>query len=217
MKKLLFILTIVSASVSAQQSDFGNWLIYFGDKKIKNQWNWWHEVQHRNYNAVGDLEQLLIRTGLGYNLTEGNNNVLFGYGYILSGNYVNENEKQNIEEHRIYQQYLTTQSFGRFALVHRYRFEQRWVENSEFKLRYRYFLSARMAINNPTFSDHTLYITGYNEIFLAGASPVFDRNRLYGGMGYQLNKHTRFELGYMNQFFENGGRDQLNIVMFHTF
>jgi len=45
----------------AQSSDFGNWLIYIGSKKVNSKWNIHNEVQFRNYDAVGDLEQLLLR------------------------------------------------------------------------------------------------------------------------------------------------------------
>ena len=59
-----------------QESDLGNWIIYFGNKNFKEKLNWHHEVQYRNYDAVSDLEQLLLRTGLGLNLSENNNNIL---------------------------------------------------------------------------------------------------------------------------------------------
>ncbi len=42
----------------------------------------------------------------------------------------------------------------------------------------------------------------YNEIFLNTESSVFDRNRVFGGLGYKFSKRLRLELGYMNQFFE---------------
>lgn len=77
----------------SQGSDFGNWMIYFGNNKLNEKFNIHNEVQYRNYNAVGDLEQLLLRTGLGYNLTPNNNNLLLGYGFIRSENYQNLDTK----------------------------------------------------------------------------------------------------------------------------
>ena len=89
MKRILLFFLVFTPLISfSQDSDLGNWLIYIGSKKINDRWNWHHEVQYRNYDAIGDLEQLLLRTGVGYNLTENNNNVLLGYGYILSENYL---------------------------------------------------------------------------------------------------------------------------------
>lgn len=219
MKKVLLLLAILlPLSCFAQSSDLGNWLIYFGNKQFDGKWNWHHEVQYRNYNAIGDLEQLLLRTGIGYNLSPNNNNVLLGYGYILSQNYTgNGDEKVDVNEHRIYQQFITKQSFGPVYLQHRYRFEQRFIVDGDFRLRFRYFLGMNIALSKPRMASKTLYLSAYNEIFLNTANGAFDRNRLYGGLGYRINKGVRFELGYMNQFFPVGGRDQLNVISFVSF
>ncbi|AXP80894.1 hypothetical protein CJ739_1809 [Mariniflexile rhizosphaerae] len=199
--------------INAQDSNFGNWLIYIGNKKVNSKWNIHNEIQYRNYNAIGDLEQLLLRTGLGYTFNENKNNVLLGYGYILSENYIGDtDEKTSVNEHRIFQQFTSKQNIGSLILNHRYRFEQRFVEN-DFKMRFRYFLS----LNIPFSETSNYYISAYNEVFLNTESAVFDRNRVYGGIGYNLNKNIKLEAGYMNQFFETSSRDQFNLIAFVTF
>ncbi|WP_298237664.1 DUF2490 domain-containing protein [uncultured Algibacter sp.] len=207
----LFLLVLLTPyKGTSQDSNFGNWLIYIGNVKLKNNWDFHNEVQYRNYDAAGDLEQLLLRTGLGYSFNEGRNNILFGYGYILSENYVDDSDdKISVNEHRIFQQFISKQKIGRIKLTHRYRFEQRFVEE-DFKMRFRYFL----AINIPFFKSKKLYFSVYDEVFLNTESAVFDRNRLYTGLGYHLTSKIRLEAGYMNQFFETSGRDQLNIIAF---
>ncbi len=220
MKKILLSCLLMSFSIMgyAQDSDLGNWLLYFGNKKINTKLNWHHEVQYRNFNAIGDLEQLLLRTGIGYNLTENNNNLLLGYGFIHSQNFVDfSDDKVNVNEHRIFQQFITRQSLGRVKLQHRYRFEQRWIEDSDFRLRFRYFLSLNIAINNVDIVDNTWYGSVYNEIFINDDQVIFDRNRLYFGIGYKLNKTAKFEIGYMNQFLNNDNRDQINLITFINF
>lgn len=219
MKKLilLFFVGLYSLGAIAQESEFGNWLIYIGSKKINDKFNLHHEIQYRNYNAIGDLEQLLIRTGIGYNLTEGNNNILLGYGYIGSENYDLMGEKLRVNEHRIYQQFVTKQSFGRFNWGHRYRFEQRFVEDN-YKMRLRYFLNLRVPINKTKLEPGAVYVSGYNEIFMdVKKESAFDRNRLYGGLGYQINPALKMELGYMNQFMSAINRDQFNVFLFAKF
>lgn len=198
----------------AQESNLGNWLIYIGSKKIDTKWNLHHEVQYRNYNAIGDLEQLLLRTGMGYNLTD-NSNLLLGYGFIRSENYLaNTSDKAVVNEHRIFQQFITKSKINKIGLQHRYRFEQRFVEE-DFKLRFRYFLGITMPLGIN--AEDKYYLSSYNEIFLNSKANVFDRNRFYAGLGYRLSSSLRVELGYMNQFLNGGNRDQVNILFFGSF
>ena len=216
MAALSFMLLLPSLS-QAQESDLGNWLIYIGSKKLEGKWNLHNEIQYRNYDAIGDLEQLLLRTGIGYNLSENNNNLLLGYGFIKSENYAaNGLDKITVNEHRIFQQFISKQKVGKLSLTHRYRFEQRFVED-DFKVRFRYFLAFKLPFKGTEEAPSKYYLSAYNEIFLNTKSSVFDRNRVYGGLGYQLNKNVRLEAGYMNQFFESGGRDQINLITFVNF
>tara|TARA_R110002049_G_scaffold134400_1_gene293864 strand:- start:1170 stop:1838 length:669 start_codon:yes stop_codon:yes gene_type:complete len=213
----LAIMLVLPNFISAQDSSFGNWLIYIGNKKLKNNWNIHNEVQYRNYNAIGDLEQLLLRTGLGYSFNENKNNILLGYGYILSENYIgNTDDKVSVNEHRIFQQFTSKQNIGAVKLNHRYRFEQRFVE-TDFKMRFRYFLGLNIPLSNKEKTKNKYYVSAYNEIFLNTKTSIFDRNRVYAGLGYNLNKSIRIEAGYMNQFFETNSRDQFNIITFVTF
>lgn len=217
MKILRLILAFIPLSLFAQPGDPGNWFIYFGDKKINQKWNWHHEVQYRNFNFIGDTEQLLLRTGIGYNLTESNNNILLGYGFIYSEPYIgNTDQKFNFNEHRIYQQFITRQNFGRVAVQHRYRFEQRFFED-DFKLRLRYFLALNIALNKVNMMDKAFYFSAYNELFMNTTDVLFDRNRLYGGLGYRFSPKLRTELGIMNQSANNISRNQLNIITFFNF
>ena len=201
----------------AQESNLGNWLIYIGNKKVDSKWNIHHEVQYRNYNAIGDLEQLLLRTGIGYNLTENGNNLLLGYGYIHSENYLGQSdEKVSIGEHRIFQQFITKQKVGKVGLQHRYRFEQRFVAD-DIKLRFRYFLGINVPLANLNEGKNPLYLSVYNEIFINSVGNIFDRNRLYGGIGYKISDNLKIEIGYMNQFLNQQSRDQLNVLAFVNF
>ena len=210
MKKIICIIGMALISLSAaQENGLGNWLIYIGSKQLNSKWNLHHEIQYRNYNTLGDLEQLLIRTGLGYDIGS-KSNILLGYGYINSENFTgNANDQTTVEEHRIFQQFIIKQTIGSVSLQHRYRFEQRFVE-SDFKTRFRYFLGIN-PLKNPKY-----YLSAYNEI-LNGKSNVFDRNRVYGGLGYKISKGVKLELGYMSQVFETSSRDQINIITFVNF
>lgn len=211
MKKLILILGLIPVIGFSQESNVGNWFMYLGNKKLNSNWNIHNEVQYRNYNVVGDMEQLLLRTGIGFNLSPNNNNILLGYGFIRSENYVSTDQKVGNNEHRIFQQFITRQSFNRVSLQHRYRFEQRFLENN-FKLRFRYFISVNVALSKPKIEKNTFYLSAYNEVFIQSKENQYDRNRVYAGLGYAKNKDFRIELGYMNQLFNKGSRDQINII-----
>lgn len=213
----LFLILLVTNFANAQKSEIGNWFNYSGNQKINNKLSCWNEVQYRNYNFIGDLQQLLLRTGIGYNLTENNNTVLLGYAFINSQKYLsNSNSKTGSNEHRIYQQFVTRQNFRRVFIQHRYRIEERFLSD-ELQIRFRYFLSFNIPINNNTMAEKTIYASAYNEIFLNAQNSIFDRNRLYGALGYVINKNLRIELGYMAQTLENTNRNQFQIVLFNNF
>ncbi len=209
-KYILILAFFMPFTTFAQDSNLGNWLIYIGNKKMDSQWNIHHEIQYRNYDAIGDLEQLLLRTGIGKNLTDGNNNLLFGYGFIRSENYAAAEEKVVVNEHRIFQQFITKQVIGKVGVQHRYRFEQRFVED-DFKMRFRYFLGLSYPLTE------SVYLSSYNEIFINTRQNAFDRHRLYGGLGYKLSDKIKVELGYMNQFLSASNRDQINLIGFVNF
>ena len=206
----------VSSLTFSQKSDVGNWFTYFGNQKINDKWNWHNEVQYRNYNFIGDLEQIILRTGIGYNLSDKNNNVLLGYGFIHSEPYISgTSDKKNITEHRIYQQFLTKQSFNRVNITHRYRIEERFID-ADFKLRFRYFLSLNIPINKKEMIKSAIYFSAYNEIFINSHSSFFDRNRLYGALGFCISKDLKIEVGAMSQIFETKNRTQFQIAFFNN-
>jgi len=217
LQSFCFLLVLfLTANVNAQKTDTGNWFLYFGNQKINNRWNWHNEVQYRNFNFAGDLEQLLLRTGIGYNLTENNNNILLGYAYVHSEPYIaGTDDKLETDEHRIFQQFITKQQFGRVHIQHRYRVEERFLKD-DFKMRFRYFLSLNVPINKKALDKNAIYASAYNEIFLHTEQNKFDRNRLYGGIGYCFSKNIKVEAGIMSQMLANNSRAQFQIMIFNS-
>ena len=214
---LLTFLFFIPLTLYSQKSDIGSWYSYVGNHTFKKQWNIWTETQYRSYNALTDIKQLLVRTGLGYNLTENNNNLLLGYAYVYSENYLNNTgNKTNSTEHRLFQQFITKQTFNRVYVSHRYRVEERFFPN-DFQMRFRYMLLLNIALNNSDLSKNTWYAAASNEVFLNGQNDVFDRNRVYGGIGYVINKNFRLEAGFMTQLQEKTNLSQFMITLFNNF
>lgn len=88
MKKLILLLALISFSnfgFAQESSDLGAWYMYFGNFRFaESPWAIHGEAQYQNHNTIGDLEQLLLRTGLQYNLKNGAASFLAGYGSIPS-------------------------------------------------------------------------------------------------------------------------------------
>lgn len=92
--------------------------------------------------------------------------------------------KTVFNEHRIFQQFITRQVYPHLILQHRYRIEERFIENrNNMQVCFRYLLSANIPLNNPAMVPNTVYLSAYNEAFLHAKHTVFDRNRSYGAMG----------------------------------
>ena len=210
---LLF--TAFSQNVYSQQNKVGNWLIYFGNLKINNKWNVHHEAQLRNYNFIGDMNQLLIRFGIGYNISS-NLNILMGYANIETENYVNQSDlKTSFNENRLIQQLIYKNKYAGFYITNRIRIEERFFTD-DFKMRCRYFLLANKPINKKEMTKNAIYLSSYNEIFLNTKNKVFDRNRFYNGIGYVLNANTRFEAGYMIQHLADKQTQQLQLITYNN-
>ena len=210
---LLGFMGVINNSVIGQSNNVGTWFVYFGNQKINDKWNIQSDFQYRDYRFLGQRNQLLARVGLGYNLKPQNHNLLLGYAYIATDAYDEfDNNTSTKIEHRIYQQYLYKNKVGSNSLTHRFRLEERFFP-SEFGLRARYFISLQKPLGSKTIAKGNTYLSAYNELFVDIKDPKFDRNRLYGGLGYGITESLRIETGYMIQAQKNITRGQLQLII----
>ena len=206
----------LAVGTMSQGTDAGNWIMYIGAQPIGKHAILWNEVQYRNHNALGDLEQLLLRAGVGWNLSENNNNLLVGYAWIHSEPYLpGTDEKRDFNENRLFQQFVTRQRFGRTYIQHRYRIEERFLPG-DFRVRFRYFLSVNIPLNQKSLDKGAWYLSAYNELFLHGDGPVFDRDRVYGALGHVIRKDLRLEAGWMSQIQERRSRGQFQLLLLNN-
>jgi len=215
-KVTLLLLSFLPVLILAQQDKTGNWIMYFGTNKLNDKFSIHTEFQYRNHtvNTV-DTEQLLPRIGLNYHLSK-TATVTVGYAYIPSYTFESVQTAPEIEEHRIWQQFISTNIIRKVKLEHRYRFEQRFV-NSDYKNRFRYRIMFFVPLNKPKIEKETLFLGLYDEIFINDKNTFFDRNRLYGGIGYQVNKNLSLQTGVLHQQVSNFGKFYLQFaVIFNT-
>ena len=208
-----------------QEDQTGGWYMYFFNTTLNDSpWGIQGDLQHRNWNIAGDLEQLMLRGGLTYSPKNANIKFTLGYGNITTGAFGEDNT--TTAESRFYQEALFPVKFGnRFYTNHRFRYEQRFVENQDFRTRYRYNLFLNIALNKANMEKNTIYLALYNELFMNGQRTVgngntvefFDRNRLYGAVGYVIQDGLKVQLGIMNQTTDSWGKNQLQLSLHHSF
>jgi len=196
-KYLFLVLLFLSVSTFSQE-ETGNWLMYFGTNKVSDKFSIHTEIQYRSHTLTpNNIEQLLLRTGFNYHFSN-KAFVTAGYAYITSYVFESEQKSPEAKEHRIWQQFILTNNIGRVKFEHRYRIEQRWV-NQDYKGRFRYRIMLFIPLNKPKIEKGSLFLGLYDEIFINTKDPYFDRNRLYGALGYQVNKLTNVQAGMMHQ------------------
>jgi len=206
MRIVFFMLSCIPMLVKAES--IGNWIMYIGNNPISEKYSIWNEIQYRDQKVFGDFTQLIIRTGLNYSLSN-QSQVLLGYAYIIA-----DTEESSLYEHRIFQQGIHRHTYSSLGIQQRVRLEERFVEEKDMTVRLRYFLGATFPLNMNVMNTGAVYASAFNEIFMNMSGTAFDRDRIYGAVGYQWSPYIRTELGYMSQITSQTTQNQLQIAIF---
>jgi len=182
----------------------------FIDPDLK-RWRWWMEAQPRTRESGKEMDQLLIRPGIGYALTD-HSTVWIGYAHVTNYPVVGD----TIQENRMWEQYMWSGPTLLGAFTSRTRLEQRWQDNGDDTGgRFRQYFKF-----NWPFSFHpAASFVVWDEVFVHlnstdwGARQGFDQNRGFSGLGYRLNPHLLTEIGYLNQFISTAKFDRLNHIL----
>ncbi len=215
--------SIALAQIDEDQS--GAWFMYLWNTTLQgSQFGFQGDIQHRNWDLGGDLEQLLVRGGLTWSPEGSGNKYTFGYAHITTGTFGPSDNTS--AENRLYQEASIPQRFGEKLFVsHRLRLEQRWVENQDYRNRFRYFLNVNYPLNKADLGKGSVYLSFYNEVFINLEQDIgnnrsvdeFDRNRAYLALGYSVSDRARLQFGYMQQTTRNVNKGQFQFNLFHTF
>ncbi len=194
------------------ENKLGIWAMYFGTNQVADKWSIHTEVQLRDYQIFSNFNQLLLRTGANYHISD-NAVATLGYGYIVTDpTYDEPSGEKNSTENRIFQQFILRNKVGKFKFSHRYRIEQRFLKfgdgRTDTQHRARYFLRVTYPLSEKWF------LTAYDEIFINLQEPLFGQNRLYGALGYQVNKGVALQAGYLKNHFTGTNFDRLQLAIF---
>ena len=93
------------------EDQLGGWYMYFFDASVGEKgWGFQGDIQFRNWNVMGDLEQLLLRGGVTYAPKGWAGKFTLGYGNITTGTFGVLDDTTN--ESRVYQELLMPQKLG---------------------------------------------------------------------------------------------------------
>ncbi|MBH0178189.1 MAG: DUF2490 domain-containing protein [Nitrospira sp.] len=172
---------------------------------------WSMEVQPRAREEGEDMDQLLIRPGIGYAVTE-HSSLWIGYAHTF--NFVAAGD--NIHEDRFWQQYMWKGQSPIGEFTSRSRFEQRWQSNggeTGGRFRQMFKLSWPLPFYQP------VSLVGWDEVFVNlndtnwNARQGFDQNRGFAGVGYRVLPPVLVEIGYMNQYINRATIDGMNHIL----
>lgn len=205
-----------------------SWLMFFGNHRLTDKWSLHTEYQWRRAEGIKVWQQSLARIGMDYRIKD---NVILsgGYGHIVTYPYGDFPVQTAFTEHRTWEQLILSHNSGRLIFQHRYRLEQRWHENMIetptqsyvrngflYSNRFRYKFTATISINKAKLSKGSVFAAFYDEPFINFGKNVkyniFDQNRFYAAIGYQVNTFANFQAGYLNQIIikPTGKKQEMN-------
>jgi len=204
-----FLLSFSSIHAQVDADKMGAWYMYFFDvKSEKGAFGVQGDIQYRNWDLGGDLEQLLLRGGLTYRPANAKAKLTLGYGNITSGAFGESDATSG--ESRIYQEALLPHEVSkRIRLTHRFRYEQRFVENQDFRTRYRYNLFLTVPLSSKEMVDGTTYLSLYNELFINGQRSI--------GNDRSVSPKTKIQLGIMRQTTNSIAKNQVQLSLHQNF
>jgi hypothetical protein len=200
------------------QNELGTWSTTNINLKINDKWQVFAESQLRSLKFYDNFHYYEIKTGITYKIKP-NFYINSGFGnyntYSENGNFAAPIKQKEI---RTWIQLVFKNPFNFMSVEHRYRAEQRYT-NLGYRNRFRYRLSAKVPIFKGKEKEY--FLLGWNELFFTNNEPFFERNRLFLGGGFDINKNLAIQTGYIYQFDykinDETGRDFLNIVLLYSF
>ena len=160
-------------------------------------WRWAGDVVLRTRQGVDELDTLVFRGIIGYDLTD-RSNVGAGFAVVPSFPVLGG----TVIEKRLFTQYLWSGRGLGGSVALRTRLEQRWTEgNSGLAWRVR----QQVRYSRPMAPQSRFSWVGTDEIiFHLNETTRYDRgldqHRAFGGISRTINPTVRIEIGYLNQY-----------------
>jgi hypothetical protein len=196
-------------------NQFNAWALYTGNHRISSKVNLMTEYQWRRADGFKHWQQSILRLGVEYAVNT-KLSVMGGYAWIKTFPYGSQPVLHEFDENRLFEQLNLKDKIGRFEIQHRYRLEQRWLEqyaknatndivqvDPVYRNRIRYRAMAMVPLSRKEMGDNTLFLNVNNELFVGFGKGIaknpIDQNRFIAALGWRFNA-TNMQVGYLNQF-----------------
>jgi hypothetical protein len=209
------ILAMVPGAAAADTNQDGQvWTSLTGIKPLSDKVDVTVETHLRFNDDFGGVAQLLWRPSVTYKLPS---RITATIGYLYFRNDPETGRTTN--EHRVWEQ-IGYSLLGRadgVRLTGRTRLEQRFQHGSDGAVGWR--VRQQLRVEVPLSGSEGLRAVAWNETFLGlndtswGARSGFDQTRTFVGGAVPIAPKITMEPGYLNQFIERRGPDQVNHVL----
>jgi len=236
---LPFIFALTVTALAAQKTVTNEeqiWLGFFNQTRVTNKWGFWLDAHLRlKDDFVGELSQFIIRAGPTYYLAD---DIRLTAAYAYIHHFPAEGHKDIAQpEHRPWQQVQWFMRGQKARLMQWVRLEERFrrkiLSDSEladgynFNWRIRYNFAFFIPITKKRFEPGGLQFLLNDELMINFGENitynVFDQNRLFAGLVYQVNSHAQLHAGYMNLYQQLASGDSfrnqhtIRVFYFHNF
>lgn len=195
------------------QTDRQLWLGYFNQTRFTQRWGLWLDAHFRlKDDFTGAPAQAIVRPGLIYYISD-DIRLTAAYGYVH--HFPGEGHQNTYRpEHRPWQQVQWFIRGKNARLMNWVRLEERFrrkilndnelADGYRFNWRVRYNTALFIPLTRKKFQPGGLSFLLNDEIFLNFGKNItyniFDQNRLFAGLVWQINAHTQLHGGYMNLY-----------------
>jgi hypothetical protein len=208
----LFMFVTCAAPARAADDDFQAWQQVIANTKLSQGVTGTLEVQPRFTDDASRLGQLLIRPSIGFQIVD-KTILSLGYAYVRTS----PETGAVTDENRLWQQLIfpIASRDGLFTVTGRTRLEQRFRNDGD-EMGWRLRQQVRLVI--PLAKSGWQGIAWSEGFFNLndtdwGARSGIDRWRNFAGLGIPLREGVVLEPGYLNQYVNRTGGDQVDHVL----
>jgi len=188
-----------------------SWLMYAGHHPTAAHWGVFTYIHAGRAHFLTVWQQLVIRTAATYRFSP-HVQVAAGYVWTRTGRYGDFPAPKPYLAHRAYEQLVLKQEFKHLDIEHRYRVEQRWLQNFTsgdayswgYDNRFRYQLKGTLPISKAGDEGQRWHLFGAGEVLLHSGPnhgpDIFNQTRALGGIGYRFSMQNKIEFAYQHQY-----------------